>query len=258
MTPGGAVRVLGREEDLWRVEMPGPTLEFFEKWGEVPLPPYIHRPVDPNDRERYQSIFAREPGAVAAPTASLHFDSQLWSEAEARGVSRAFVTLHVGAGTFQPIRVDDLEAHTMHAERVSVSPATCEAIETAHANGKRVIAVGTTVVRALESAALLSQMRQVPAMPTDGRARESTVLSATMPRRMPLQSWSGETRLFIRPGFHFRVVDALLTNFHLPQSTLLMLVCAFAGTESVLNAYKHAVQARYRFFSYGDAMLLTP
>jgi S-adenosylmethionine:tRNA ribosyltransferase-isomerase len=234
-TSGGAVRVLGREGDLWRIEVPGPVLEFFEKWGQVPLPPYIHRPAETADRERYQSIFARQPGAVAAPTASLHFDSELESQLERHGVGRAFVTLHVGAGTFQPIRVDDLESHTMHAERVTVSAATCEAIERTHADGKRVVAIGTTVVRALESAALVS-------------------VSAGG----PLRSWTGETRLFIRPGFRFRIVDALLTNFHLPESTLLMLVCAFAGTGSVLRAYQHAVQARYRFFSYGDAMLLLP
>ena len=228
-TPGGVVHVLGRQGDLWRVELPGAALEFFEEWGDVPLPPYIHRAADANDRERYQSIFARERGAVAAPTASLHFDSQLIREIEARGVSRTFVTLHVGAGTFQPVRTDDLESHVMHAERVSVSAATCEAIEKTRAEGGRVVAVGTTVVRALESAALAA--------------------------RGP--GWSGETRLFIRPGFNFQLVDALLTNFHLPESTLLMLVCAFAGKDPVLAAYEHAVRARYRFFSYGDAMFLT-
>jgi S-adenosylmethionine:tRNA ribosyltransferase-isomerase len=229
-TAGGVVRILGRQDDLWRVEFPGPALEFFERWGDVPLPPYIHRAPDANDRERYQSIFARERGAVAAPTASLHFDSQLIGEIEARGVSRAFVTLHVGAGTFQPVRMDDLESHVMHAERVSVSAATCRAIEKTRAEGGRVIAVGTTVIRALESAALA------------GGA---------------LSGWSGETRLFIRPGFNFQVADALLTNFHLPESTLLMLVCAFAGMDPVLAAYEHAVRAKYRFFSYGDAMFLT-
>jgi S-adenosylmethionine:tRNA ribosyltransferase-isomerase len=229
-TAGGVVRVLAREDDLWRVGFPGPALEFFERWGDVPLPPYIHRAADSNDRERYQSIFAREKGAVAAPTASLHFDSQLVREIEARGVNRAFITLHVGAGTFQPVRTDDLEAHVMHAERVSVSAATWQAIREARAAGCRVIAVGTTVVRALESAALAAP---------------------------GLDGWSGETRLFIRPGFNFQIVDALLTNFHLPESTLLMLVCAFGGKDSVLAAYEHAVRSRYRFFSYGDAMFLT-
>ena len=231
-TTGGTVRVLGREDDLWRIELPAPALEFFEQWGEVPLPPYIHRAAEATDRERYQSIFARERGAVAAPTASLHFDAPLMAQMEARGVGCAFVTLHVGAGTFQPVRADDLESHTMHAERVSVSAATCEAVERTRSAGGRVIAVGTTVVRALESAALQATARR-------------------------LAPWSGETRLFIRPGFHFQVIDLLLTNFHLPESTLLMLVCAFAGRERVLAAYAHAVRARYRFFSYGDAMFIT-
>jgi S-adenosylmethionine:tRNA ribosyltransferase-isomerase len=254
-TPGGVVRVLGRQGDLWRVELPGVALEFFEQWGDVPLPPYIHRAADANDRERYQSIFARERGAVAAPTASLHFDSQLIREIEARGVSRAFVTLHVGAGTFQPVRTDDLESHVMHAERVTVSAATCEAIERTRAEGGRVVAVGTTVVRALESAAL--------AAPVPGMAAVAPTIAATatppasQAPRLPVAGWSGETRLFIRPGFDFQLVDALLTNFHLPESTLLMLVCAFAGKDPVLAAYEHAVRARYRFFSYGDAMFLT-
>jgi len=231
-TTGGTVRILGREADLWRIELPAPALEFFEQWGEVPLPPYIQRAAEATDRERYQSIFARERGAVAAPTASLHFDAPLMAQMEARGVGCAFVTLHVGAGTFQPVRADDLESHTMHAERVSVSAATCEAVQRTRSAGGRVIAVGTTVVRALESAAL----------------------QGTSQRLTP---WSGETRLFIRPGFHFQVSDLLLTNFHLPESTLLMLVCAFAGRERVLAAYAHAVRARYRFFSYGDAMFIT-
>jgi len=245
-TAGGVVRVLGRQHDLWRVGFTGPTLEFFEQWGEVPLPPYIHRAADANDRERYQSIFAREQGAVAAPTASLHFDAELIREIEARGVSRAFVTLHVGAGTFQPLRTDDLETHVMHAERVSVSATTWRAIEKARAVGGRVIAVGTTVVRALESGALAAQ---------DSAAAGAA--APTSQARLPTTDWSGETRLFIRPGFTFEVTDALLTNFHLPESTLLMLVCAFAGKDPVLAAYSHAVRARYRFFSYGDAMFLT-
>jgi S-adenosylmethionine:tRNA ribosyltransferase-isomerase len=197
----------------------------------VPLPPYIRRPAAPADRERYQSIFARAAGAVAAPTASLHFDQPLREALAARGVGHAFVTLHVGAGTFQPLRTADLAAHTMHAERVSVDAAACEAIARARASGGRVVAVGTTVVRALESAALAGQGA--------------------------LGAWCGETRLFITPGFRFQVSDVLLTNFHLPESTLLMLVCAFAGQGAVLAAYAHAVRAQYRFFSYGDAMLLT-
>jgi S-adenosylmethionine:tRNA ribosyltransferase-isomerase len=266
-TAGGVVRVLGRQDDLWRVGFPGSALEFFEQWGEVPLPPYIHRAADANDRERYQSIFARERGAVAAPTASLHFDAELIREIEARGVSRAFVTLHVGAGTFQPLRTDDLESHVMHAERVSVSATTWTAIEKARAGGGRVIAVGTTVVRALESAALAAQDSEgggAAATPesalTRGAARPPSASGAVAhapQARLPTTDWSGETRLFIRPGFTFQVTDALLTNFHLPESTLLMLVCAFAGKDPVLAAYAHAVRERYRFFSYGDAMFLT-
>jgi len=234
-TPGGSVEVLGREGDLCRIRLPEPVFDFFERWGQVPLPPYIQRPASELDQQRYQTIFARERGAVAAPTASLHFDEPLLAELKAREVSLAFVTLHVGAGTFQPVREDDLESHVMHAERASVSAATCEAVMRARGAGRRVVAVGTTVVRALESAAL----------------------SADAGEQLRLAPWSGETRLFIKPGFRFRVVDALLTNFHLPESTLLMLVCAFAGREPVLQAYRHAVAARYRFFSYGDAMLLT-
>ena len=224
-TAGGLVEVLERREDLWRVSLPEEALVFFERWGEVPLPPYIHRGPDATDRERYQSIFARESGAVAAPTASLHFDAPLIEALERRGIERTFVTLHVGAGTFQPMRVSDPDAHRMHAERVALSAETCAAIERARARGGRIVAVGTTVVRALESAPALAP-------------------------------WAGETRLFIRPGFRFRVVDALLTNFHLPESTLLMLVSALAGRERVLAAYEHAVGLRYRFFSYGDAMLV--
>lgn len=244
ITQGGVVRVVGREDELWRVEVPGPgdALEFFESWGEVPLPPYIHRSADATDRERYQSIFAREKGAVAAPTASLHFDVPLVTKLEAMGVGRAFVTLHVGAGTFQPLRADDLDAHKMHAERVSVSAATWDAIRRTREAGGRVIAVGTTVVRALESAALSA----------------GNDMRAAAPAPAPPNVWSGETRLFIRPGFEFQLVDAMVTNFHLPESTLLMLVSAFAGREHVLAAYAHAVRERYRFFSYGDAMLVMP
>jgi S-adenosylmethionine:tRNA ribosyltransferase-isomerase len=226
-TAGGAVRVIARADELWVVQLPAPALEFFEQFGDVPLPPYIRRSAREADRERYQSVFARQAGAVAAPTASLHFDEELLSQLENRGVQRAFLTLHVGAGTFQPVRVDDLAEHQMHAERVSVDEETCAAIARTKMAGKRVIAVGTTVMRALES-------------------------------RDPLEPYSGETALFIRPGFRFKIVDALLTNFHLPESTLLMLVCAFAGTSNVLNAYAHAIRERYRFFSYGDAMFVTP
>jgi len=234
-TAGGTVQVLAREGELWHVELPAPALEFFAGFGAVPLPPYIRRAPVAADRERYQSIFAREPGAVAAPTASLHFDAPLMAALAARGVSSTFITLHVGAGTFQPLRSDDLDGHVLHAERASVGAAACEAIARTRAHGGRVVAVGTTVVRALESA---------------------TALAPNQHTALPLAPWSGETRLFITPGFRFQVSDLLLTNFHLPESTLLMLVCAFAGQRAVLAAYRHAVAARYRFFSYGDAMLL--
>jgi S-adenosylmethionine:tRNA ribosyltransferase-isomerase len=280
-TAGGVVRVLGREGELWRVEVPGSVaserggvigdaatpaepadaLAFFETWGEVPLPPYIHRAADASDRERYQSIFAREKGAVAAPTASLHFDAELVERLAAMGVGRAFVTLHVGAGTFQPLRTDNLEEHKMHGERASVSRGTWEAIQRTRAAGGRVVAVGTTVVRALESAALAMCGADNSAQ---GRATEERG-GPGVGERTGLgedaeqgTAWSGETRLFIRPGFEFQVVDAMITNFHLPESTLLMLVSAFAGRENVLSAYAHAVRKRYRFFSYGDAMLVTP
>jgi S-adenosylmethionine:tRNA ribosyltransferase-isomerase len=231
-TAGGTVLVVEARGELWQVRLPQPALPFFERWGEVPLPPYIRRATVAADRERYQSVFARTAGAVAAPTASLHFDAPLLTALERRGVRHTCITLHVGAGTFQPVRTADLDAHVMHAERVNVGAEACGAIERARAMGRRVIAVGTTVVRALEAAG--------------HRAGGS------------LAPWSGETALFIREGFDFRVVDALLTNFHLPQSTLLMLVSAFAGRERVLAAYAHAVLERYRFFSYGDAMLATP
>jgi S-adenosylmethionine:tRNA ribosyltransferase-isomerase len=270
-TPGGVVRVVGREDELWRVEVPGPgdALEFFEAWGEVPLPPYIHRSADATDRERYQSIFAREKGAVAAPTASLHFDAALVAKLEGMGIERAFVTLHVGAGTFQPLRTDDLDSHKMHAERVSVSAATWEAIRRTREAGGRVIAVGTTVVRALETAALQATGFQAsPHAETETPGtRESPAASdvgattgqvAQHAHAGPPPTWSAETRLFIRPGFEFQLVDAMVTNFHLPESTLLMLVSAFAGREHVLAAYAHAVRGRYRFFSYGDAMLVMP
>jgi S-adenosylmethionine:tRNA ribosyltransferase-isomerase len=195
----------------------------------VPLPPYIDRDASAADRERYQSIFAREPGAVAAPTASLHFDAALVARIDAIGVQRATITLHVGAGTFQPLRVDDTADHVMHAERYAVPQALVEAVARCRAAGGRVVAVGTTVARALESAAAAGE----------------------------LAAGHGDTRLFITPGYAFRVVDALVTNFHLPESTLLMLVSAFAGREQVLAAYAHAVRERYRFFSYGDAMWIT-
>jgi S-adenosylmethionine:tRNA ribosyltransferase-isomerase len=236
-TAGGMVRLLECCGDLWRVELSSAALDFFDKWGDVPLPPYIKRSPELSDRERYQSIFARERGAVAAPTASLHFDPALIAELERRGIKRAFITLHVGAGTFQPIRTENLDDVVLHAERLEVSATTCEAVERTRAAAGRIVAVGTTVVRALEAAALAA---------ADAGLTDS------------LAPFFGETRLFIRPGFSFRVTDALLTNFHVSQSSLLMLVCAFAGRENTLRAYAHAIRAGYRFFSYGDAMLVTP
>jgi S-adenosylmethionine:tRNA ribosyltransferase-isomerase len=236
-TAGGAVRLLERCGELWRVGLVAPAFELFEAYGNVPLPPYIRRSPEPDDRERYQSIFARELGAVAAPTASLHFDRALMAALQKRGVQHAFITLHVGVGTFQPVRTARLDEHVLHAERVQVSATTCDAVRRARALGQRVIAVGTTVVRALESAIL-----NAPAESTD----------------TSIAPFAGETRLFIRPGFKFRITDAVLTNFHMSESTLLMLVCAFAGRDHTLTAYAHAIRSRYRFFSYGDAMFVTP
>ena len=208
------------------------VLDVLERHGEVPLPPYIERKPELLDAARYQTVFAREPGAVAASTAGLHFDAPLLEALEARRVRRAFLTLHIGAGTFQPVRDDDLSKHVMHHEAWSLPQATVDAIAATQAAGGRVVAVGTTVVRTLETVAARSP---------DG------TLSAS----------SGETDLFITPGFRFRVVDRMITNFHLPRSTLLMLVSAFSGVEPIRQAYRHAVEQRYRFFSYGDAMLLS-
>ena len=230
LTAGGEVVVQGRDADLFRVRLPSPALEFFTLHGAIPLPPYITRGPAASDAERYQSILARVPGAVAAPTASLHFDTALLERLAAQGVLRTTVTLHVGAGTFQPLRSERVDEHVMHAEYAEVPAATLQAIATARAAGRRVVAVGTTVVRALESAA-----------------------TAEID---PQSGWRGDTRIFIRPGFRFRAIDALITNFHLPKSTLLMLVSAFSGRETILAAYAHAVRQRYRFFSYGDAMFL--
>lgn len=222
--------VRGRDGDLFELEFETEDLlSALDQWGELPLPPYIERTPGADDDRRYQTVWAREPGAVAAPTAGLHFDDAMLAAVHARGVRVAHVTLHVGAGTFQPVRVDDLNAHRMHAERVAVDAALVEAVAATRARGGRVVAVGTTVVRALESAAAATGQ---------------------------LAPFSGETRLFITPGYSWRVVDALMTNFHLPQSTLLMLVSAFGGYERIMAAYRHAVAERYRFFSYGDAMWL--
>ena len=230
LADGARARMLGLAEELPEFELDRPVVEFLESAGEVPLPPYIGRAGDSGDRERYQTVYARSAGAVAAPTAGLHFDLEFLATLESRGIGFADVTLHVGLGTFQPVRSLELAGHRMHAERVEVPAATVAAIERTRAAGGRVVAIGTTVVRSLETAAA-------------GGA---------------LEPYSGDTRLFIQPGHRFSAVDALLTNFHVPESTLLMLVCAFAGREAVLAAYAHAIAQRYRFFSYGDAMFLTP
>jgi S-adenosylmethionine:tRNA ribosyltransferase-isomerase len=237
--PGGhSARMLGRQGDLFHLRFSCGIASFFESHGEVPLPPYIGRNVDSADRERYQTVYARILGAVAAPTAGLHFDADTFMELAKRQIRHAFVTLHVGAGTFQPVRVDDIERHEMHEEYLAVPEATCDAINEARAVGGRVIAVGTTVVRSLETAAGIAQ--------DAGAAGRG------------IAPYRGATRIFIRPGHRFLAVDAMITNFHLPESTLLMLCSAFVGRETLLAAYVHAVRARYRFFSYGDAMFLTP
>jgi S-adenosylmethionine:tRNA ribosyltransferase-isomerase len=217
---GVAATVLGREEDLYRVRFSEPVAAVLERCGSVPLPPYITHHAGPGDAERYQTVYAKHPGAVAAPTAGLHFDESMLEKISAKGANICKVTLHVGAGTFQPVRAENIEDHRMHRERYEVPPETAAAIA-----GRRVLAVGTTSLRALESA-------------TAGGAS------------------SGETGLFISPGFRFRVVERLLTNFHLPRSSLLMLAAAFAGMDNIKRAYAHAIAERYRFFSYGDAMLI--
>ena len=224
---GATATVTGRDGEFFELEFDGPVETILEQHGHVPLPPYIERPDEAADRERYQTVFARTPGAVAAPTAGLHFDAAFEDRLRAAGVDFETVTLHVGAGTFAPLRPAQLESGRLHAERVDVGEDLCRAVAATRERGGRVIAIGTTTMRALESAALDSGS---------------------------LAPFAGETTLFIRPGFRFRVADALLTNFHLPRSSLLMLVCAFAGTQRVLAAYAHAVAQRYRFFSYGDAM----
>jgi S-adenosylmethionine:tRNA ribosyltransferase-isomerase len=229
--PGHArARVGARSGELVEIELDRDLVPYLEAHGQTPLPPYIARSPDAADRERYQTVFARAPGAVAAPTAGLHFDAAMLDALAARGIERAFLTLHVGAGTFAPVRTERIENHELHAEWLEVPAATCAAVERCRARGGRVVAVGTTSVRALETAA----------------------------RSGKLAPFAGDSRLFIYPGFEFRVVDAMVTNFHLPESSLLMLVSAFAGREVTLAAYRHAVAERYRFFSYGDAMLVTP
>ncbi|WP_454435364.1 tRNA preQ1(34) S-adenosylmethionine ribosyltransferase-isomerase QueA [Thauera mechernichensis] len=225
------VEVLGRVGEFFHLRFPAgeDLFELLERHGKLPLPPYIQRAAGDADESRYQTVYARDPGSVAAPTAGLHFDQALLDRLVERGVCCAWLTLHVGAGTFQPVRVDDLGEHRMHRERYVIPQETVDAIAATRAAGGRVIAVGTTSMRALEAAA----------------------------QEGALEAGSGETEIFILPGFRFQVIDALITNFHLPKSTLMMLVSAFAGMDSIRRAYAHAVAQRYRFFSYGDAMFIT-
>jgi len=227
--------MVGREENLFILAFAAPLLPDLERYGELPIPPYFERHADATDNTRYQTVF-HDPAklaSVAAPTASLHFDEKVLSMLKDKGINSAFVTLHVGAGTFAPVKADNLLNHTMHSEYAHLPQATADLINQTHANGNQVIAIGTTVTRVLES------------------AYQQTAVNG-----QPLASWSGDTDIFIYPGFKFGVIDRLLTNFHLPKSTLLMLVAAFAGKSAIEHAYQHAIEQQYRFFSYGDAMLL--
>lgn len=229
------VTMAARQGELFELQMTTdePVLSMLDRLGHMPLPPYIDRPDEGSDRERYQTVYNQKPGAVAAPTAGLHFDQPLLDALQAKGVEFAYVTLHVGAGTFQPVRADDIQNHQMHSEYLEVDESVVAAVAACKARGNRVVAVGTTSVRSLESAAQFAK--------ADGK---------------PLQAYRGDTQIFIYPGYQFEVIDGLITNFHLPESTLIMLVSAFSQREYVLNAYQHAVTEQYRFFSYGDAMLL--
>ncbi len=222
--------VIDRNGGLFRLRFSVPVLPFLDLHGEVPLPPYLGRDADSDDIERYQTVYAKDPGAVAAPTAGLHFDNEMLDETLALGVNHAWVTLHVGAGTFQSLREENIRDNTLHSELVHVGDDCCDAIERARHAGGRIIAVGTTSVRALECASASGS----------------------------IEPFDGETDMFILPGYEFKTVNAMITNFHLPQSSLLMLVAAFSGKERLLNAYRHAIREKYRFFSYGDAMFLTP
>ncbi|MGM8871992.1 tRNA preQ1(34) S-adenosylmethionine ribosyltransferase-isomerase QueA [Psychrobacter sp. 2Y5] len=227
--------MVGREENLFILAFAAPILPNLERYGELPIPPYFERHADATDNTRYQTVF-HDPAklaSVAAPTASLHFDEKVLTMLKDKGINSAFVTLHVGAGTFAPVKADNLLNHTMHSEYAHLPQATADLINQTHANGKQVIAIGTTVTRVLES------------------AYQQTAMNG-----QPLASWSGDTDIFIYPGFKFGVIDRLLTNFHLPKSTLLMLVAAFSGKSAIEHAYEHAIKQQYRFFSYGDAMLL--
>jgi S-adenosylmethionine:tRNA ribosyltransferase-isomerase len=225
------VEVIARHDALFELHfnMDMPVTEVLQTYGRLPLPPYIEREVDKQDHERYQTVYAEHIGAVAAPTAGLHFDAAMLEHLAIKGVEIAHITLHVGAGTFQPVRVDDIKTHQMHSERIDVSEKVCEQVKATRERGGRVIAVGTTSVRALESAS----------------------------RTGEITAYKGETDIFIYPGYRFNSVDAMITNFHLSESTLLMLVSAFAGRDNVMNAYQHAINQKYRFFSYGDAMFIT-
>jgi S-adenosylmethionine:tRNA ribosyltransferase-isomerase len=231
-----SVEVLGRVGEFYHLRFCSdePVLDLLEKYGRLPLPPYITHEAEEEDDSRYQTVFAREAGAVAAPTAGLHFDDVMLQALRDKGVKIVYVTLHVGAGTFQPVRAELVSEHVMHSECYRIPQATVDAIESAHAAGARVFAVGTTSLRALESSAAQGEFQVNGA----------------------LRAGAGETRIFITPGYRFRVVDVLLTNFHLPKSTLLMLVSAFGGMDELRAAYRHAVEQKYRFFSYGDAMLI--
>ena len=230
LASGEEIVVAGRADEFFILDFPAPVLSILESSGEVPLPPYLGRDAEPGDVERYQTVYAKDPGAVAAPTAGLHFDQQMLDDTLAAGVRHMYITLHVGAGTFQTLRREHIEENRLHTERLRVSETCCDAVRKTRAAGGRVIAVGTTAVRALESASRSSEIRP----------------------------FEGETDLFIVPGYTFCSVDAMITNFHLPQSSLLMLVAAFAGRQRILRAYEHAVQSEYRFFSYGDSMFVTP
>lgn len=228
----GSVNVimLARHDSLFELQFPDDVLTILNKIGHIPLPPYIDRPDDSHDREVYQTVYSKIPGAVAAPTAGLHFDQPLLEKLKQKGIEMAFVTLHVGAGTFQPVRVENIESHVMHAEYAQVPQSVVDAVLACKARGNRVIAVGTTSVRALESAAQ---------------------------KTGKIAPFFNDTQIFIYPGYHFNVIDSLITNFHLPESTLIMLVSAFAGYQNTMNAYQEAVKQQYRFFSYGDAMFIT-
>lgn len=233
LADGARIDVLARQDDLTRLRFPRPVLDVLDALGRLPLPPYIEHTPTADDETRYQTVYANEPGAVAAPTAGLHFDDAMLEALRKLGIRTAQVTLHVGAGTFQPVRVDAIADHKMHSERYAIPQATVDAIRETRARGGRVVAVGTTSLRALEAAAL------------EAAAQHKELSAGT-----------GETDIFITPGYRFKVVDALVTNFHLPKSTLLMLVSAFAGLDTIRAAYAHAIAERYRFFSYGDAMFL--